>query len=118
MKMSTREERMVVAGTEMVHRLGLSGLEIRYSDDHLPVVWMAIALYENPKLRAQPQVAAALTPADAIYRLLEQLVDGGICTHCRRPTGITRDLHDMPAPELVCWYQYDPELNTFRRGCE
>jgi hypothetical protein len=24
----------------------------------------------------------------------------------------------MPLNESVCWYQWDPEMKTFRRGCE
>jgi hypothetical protein len=53
-----------------------------------------------------------------VLRLCAQVVDGGRCTHCRRPTGLSEDLDAMPLDRLVCWYQWDPELATFRRGCE
>jgi hypothetical protein len=47
------------------------------------------------------------------------LVDGAMCAHCGKPTGLEPTLLvDMPFPEHICWYQYDPELKTFRRGCE
>jgi hypothetical protein len=52
-------------------------------------------------------------------RLLDQTIDGGTCTHCGRPTGVTdRWESSMPLADVVCWQVYDPELRVFRRGCE
>ena len=76
---------------------------------------MMVALYDGGRW----EVAAAANPVRAALRLCEQLVDGGMCTHCNRPAGLEPDSIDaMPLNDLVCWYQYDPELKTFRRGCE
>jgi hypothetical protein len=65
------------------------------------------------------ETAAAMNPVRAILRLCERLIDGSICTHCKRPAGFEPDdITSMPANDFFCWYQYDPELKTFRRGCE
>lgn len=95
-------------------RLGASSFESRYSDDEEPVVWMALAHFPTGKF----EVDAARSPQLAAWRLAERLVDGGHCMHCHRPTGITLDIGQQLAPQLVCWYQYDPELKRFRRSCE
>ena len=55
--------------------------------------------------------------SSAVFRLCDQVIDGGTCTHCNRPTGFTPDLDPMPLDDIVCWYQWDPELSEFRRGC-
>lgn len=117
--LSDSEDVLLRACMELVPRLGASSFETRWSDpehDGSPVVWISIATFERQG-RDVHQVAAALTPARAAFRLLEQLVDGGQCTHCHRPTGITEDFGTMPADRLVCWHQFDPELSKFRRGC-
>jgi hypothetical protein len=65
------------------------------------------------------ETAAAMDPLTACYRLAEQLFDGGTCTHCQRPTGITDDWEaKLPLSDRICWYVYDPENKTFRRSCE
>lgn len=114
MKFSRREQDLLTASIDLVGRTGATSTEIRYSDDQQPVVWMAIASYPDGRW----EVAAGQNPTRALYRLLERLVDGGICTHCQRPTGVDDTLSSMPLGAAVCWYQYDPELKTFRRGCE
>jgi hypothetical protein len=101
------------AAVELIGRTGSEGFQLRYCDEEKPVVWLALAEYGD-----HWEVAAAMAPGTAIFRLCEQLVDGGKCTHCGRPTGVTFDFDPMPVPESVCWYQWDPELATFRRGCE
>ena len=63
-------------------------------------------------------VAASIAPEEAIFRLCDQVMDGGRCAHCHRPCGVARDLEPLPAGEVICWYVYDPELDTYRRGCE
>ena len=108
------EERFL-AGVKMVQRTGSSQFQLRWSDDEQPIVWFAVALYKDGNW----DTAAGRNPWVAVGRLLETLVDGGTCTHCNRPTGLDPDSIDtMPLNDLVCWYQYDPELKTFRRGCE
>lgn len=112
-------ENRLMACVDLVHRTGASGFQLRYSDDEQPVVWMAIAGYANGR-RVEPQyeVGAALAPDRAAFRLVESLVDGGQCQHCKRPTGVDDSWGKMPFDEHVCWYQYDPEIRKFRRGCE
>ena len=111
------DDTLIQACADMFPRLGATSLEVRYSEpehDDSPTVWIAIATFKG----SRPQVAASLTPGEASFRLLEQLVDGGQCRHCKRPTGITLDFDPMPAADAVCWYQFDPELKRFRRSCE
>lgn len=109
------EDPRLVAAVGLIGRTGAKGSQLRYSDEEEPVVWMALADYPT----GQREVAAALDPLRAVLRLCEALVDGGMCVHCRRPAGFEPDsLDSMPMDVLVCWYQWDPELGTFRRGCE
>jgi hypothetical protein len=99
-------------------RLGVQQVQIRYSDEDLPVVWMAVAV--TP---VGMDAAAGLNPNTALRRLAEQLVDGGTCTHCHCPTMIDFDFanartrFNIRTNPPVCWYVHDPELNTFRRSC-
>lgn len=115
------------AAVDLLRRTGQRSFQIRYSDDETPLVWMAVGEWVldehgRPTDGAGKTVydaAAAVDPVRAVLRLCEQTVDGGHCIHCRRPTGFEPDSIDtMPANDLFCWYQYDPELRTFRRGCE
>lgn len=99
-------------------RLGASELQIRYSDDESPIVWMAVAKVAN---RRAPrfEAAAALDPSEAVKRLAAQLIDGGVCVHCGKPTGFESDwtVPDFGTDILVCWVTYDPELDRIRLGC-
>lgn len=113
----------LLACTDLVGRMGAQSFELRYSDDQKPVVWIAIAAFKarrhrNDITRTIHECAAAIDPDRAALRLVEQLGDGGSCTHCKRPTGVSDDWEQMPLDKMVCWYQYDPELKKFRRGCE
>lgn len=108
------EDPRFIPATEMIGRTGAKSFQIRYSDDEVPVVWFAVAVYNE----TQFECAAAPDPIGAVLRLCDQIVDGGMCTHCQRPTGFIADLDPVPLGEVVCWYQWDPELKTFRRGCE
>lgn len=112
----------LVAGVEMIGRTGSTGFEMRWSggpdDDTCGdlVVWTAVATFSKDRAEA----AASLDPVEAVMRLCEQLVDGGQCTHCRRPTSFLPDLDYDPSllEALTCVTAWDPELKTFRRGCE
>lgn len=115
-----------LAAIDLLRRTGSSTFEIRYSEDNEPLVWMAITGWVVNK-KGRPiktgtpnryEAAAALMPEDAIFRLCDLVIDGGTCLHCSRPTGFVPDIDPMPLSDLICWYQYDPELNTFRRSCE
>jgi hypothetical protein len=116
----------LVACVDLIGRTGATDFQIRYSDDEQPVVWIAVAKYRRRAGRDEPtltrhETAAALRPDQAAFRLVEALVDGGQCQHCRKPTGVLDDWSQEPplaALGVVCWYTYDPELKTYRRGCE
>ena len=80
-----------------------------------PLVWIAIAEFKG----APHQVNAGTHPVIALEKLLEQLIDGGTCQHCGRPTSLLTDLADPGLlATIACTYQYDPELKTYRRSCE
>jgi hypothetical protein len=107
-------EQRMLAAVDLIGRTGAGSFQLRYSDDEEPVVWMAVAQHGE-----HYEAAASTHPVRAVLRLAELLIDGGMCTHCGRPAGLEPDDIDaMPLDALVCWYQYDPELHTFRRGCE
>lgn len=102
------------AAIKMIGRTGAQEFQLRYSDDEKPIVWMAVARWGK-----QHEVGASLNPVVACIRLLETVIDGGECAHCHRPSGISDDFSTtMPLDDLVCWYVFDPEMVTFRRGCE
>lgn len=123
------DEGKFLAAVDLVRRTGAAQFQIRYQDDEDPVVWLAVAAYRNMvavgatgrgrRVEVAHEAAAALDPVTAVLRLCDRLVDGAICTHCHRPSGVD-DRFDLgqPLPGIVCWYVYDPELKTFRRGCE
>lgn len=116
----------LVGAVDLLGRTGAKETQVRYCDEEQPVVWMVAALYDvvpvdDPDAAGVEhwEVAAALEPVRAALRLCELVIDGGRCRHCHRPTGLEPDhIETMPFNRAVCWYQWDPELRTFRRGCE
>jgi hypothetical protein len=100
------------AAVDLLARTGADEFRIRYCDEDEPIIWIAQARW-----RGHWEIAAAKHPVRAVFALCDQVIDGGKCTHCHRPTGFAEDLDPMPLPAAVCWYQWDPELATFRRGC-
>lgn len=113
-------EPFFLACVDMIGRSGAKTWELRYSEpEHKgsPVVWVAIAGYTTGGKWAH-LVECSLNPTQAAFKLLEEALDGGTCQHCEKPAGITEHFRGMPVPEAICWYQFDPELATFRRGCE
>lgn len=116
-----------IAGVELIQRTGAKDFRVGWSDedDGPPTVWYAVATYKRPAgtPRWTPgEAAAALDPVRAVLRLCEQLIDGGTCAHCHRPTIFDDNPTDTPIDDLLdamgCVYAWDPELKTFRRGCE
>lgn len=87
---------------------------MRWCEEEEPTIWMAMARWKGTW-----EVAAAMDPNRALFRLCDQVIDGGKCQHCAKPTGFSLEFDGgMPLPEAICWYVYDPELATIRRGCE
>lgn len=97
---------------DMIARTGAAEVQIRYSDDEQPVIWIIAARWDR-----RWEAAGGMTPLTAAFRLCDAVVDGGTCVHCGRGTGFAPDLDPMPLSKIVCWYQWDPELKTFRRSC-
>jgi hypothetical protein len=106
----------LVAALHLLERTGMRQFQLRYDDDEQPTVWMAVGLYKGETF----ECAAAPTPLQAVFRLCDQLIIGGTCTHCQRATGFEEEPlgGPMPLDETICWYRYDPERETFRRSCE
>lgn len=114
-----------MAVVDMVRRTGCAEFQLRYSDDKVPTVWMAVARYRrgpDGRPRATGPVdtfdaGAGPDPYTAVCRLLDQVVDGGTCVHCGRPTGFSDDPEHLPLGDVVCWYQFDPSTAKIVRGC-
>jgi hypothetical protein len=120
------DDPVFMAAVEMIGRTGADTFQIRYCEEEEPTIWMAVVghritadgLLVREGGNERFDAAAGMTPRRAVLRLLDQLIDGGTCVECGRPTGVTEDFEgDMPLPDFVCWYRFDPELATFRRGC-
>lgn len=110
------------AALKLIGRTGAEEFVIRFDepeDDERgqPTVWIALAKYARDG-RDHWMVGAALHPLRAVFSLCDSVVDGGTCVHCRRPTGFAETHESMPLEDRVCWYQWVPEMKTFRRGCE
>lgn len=103
------------AAIAMLRRTGAVQVQIRFSDDEQPVVWVGIAIYPDGHWES----GSGANPATALVRCCERVVDGGTCQHCGRPTGFDDDPAGAgPLDAVLCWYRWDPELATFRRTCE
>jgi hypothetical protein len=109
-----------LAGIDLIGRTGADGFVISYDDANVethPIIWNAVASYQRERGQVF-EVAAGFNPDQAVFRLCERLIDAGSCAHCHRPTGVTDEVDTMPLDTMICWYQFDPELATYRRGCE
>ena len=122
----------IPAALAMIGRTGADEMNIRFSEEPAPVVWIAAAHWPASEVTAPGidgtievpdrwDAAGGMTPWRAVFRLCEAVIDGGTCAHCGRPTMVD----EQPASELLamldgitCAYRYDPELDTFRRSCE
>jgi hypothetical protein len=116
---SEEEMERTTALITMIGRTGAKSTKIQFCEEERPTVWMAVAAYPIEGSDDEIFIAAGdLSPLSAVFCLVEKLVDGGTCQTCRKPTGIVMDIDEMPLGSVVCWYQYDPELKSIRRGCE
>lgn len=103
-----------VAAIDLIHRTGSRGFQIRYDDEQDPVVWVAVGKWGDTY-----EAAGAMTPLKAVMRLLEAAMDGGTCAYCTKPTAVSDNwVSPTIADELICWWLFDPETQTFRRSCE
>lgn len=119
--MTGLDSTFIVAAVDLLGRTGAKETQIRYSDDQEPTIWVTTARWEvhgsGAAIHQVWRTGSGLTPDDALYDLLEDVIDGGVCTHCRRLTQVERDHTEQPILP-VCIYAFDPELKTFRRSCK
>lgn len=109
----------MLAGIDMLRRTGAEEFQVRFQDDPQPTIWFATATYKVANGEVVQEASGAMDPVTAVLRLCETIVDGGMCAHCKKPTGFEpHDITPMPGEQLWCWYQYDPELKKYRRSCE
>lgn len=110
------EDPRMIAAVNLLGRTGMQTFRVGYSpeEDGEPTVWYAVGQWVGNKAEA----AAAMNPVLAILRLCEQVIDGGICIHCKEPTIFVADSDTEFLDKMGCVYAWDPELKTFRRGCE
>lgn len=85
---------------EVLGRTGAANVQVRWSDDEEPTVWLAVAVYHDARWDA----AAAPNPLEALIRLAEQLIDGGMCAHCNRGTMFDPEITPkFKHPQLCVW---------------
>lgn len=111
---------------DLLRRSGARSVQLRYSDDDQPVVWFVVVEHgldvDGHPIReggvVHYETAAALNLLTAVFRLCEQVIIGGTCAHCGRPSSFEETLAPTFWNDELCWYQWDPERSTFRRSCE
>lgn len=112
--MNPEADDRIKAAVDLIGHTGADEFQIRYSpEDEPPITWTAIARW-----RDHWECAAAMNPLDAVFRLCDQVIDGGICQHCKKPSGFEPSMDPMPLNQFVCWYQWDPSTKSFKRGCD
>lgn len=108
------------AAADLVARAGGKKFELGHLEDDVPIHearWWASAVFNGAKVIIDEQPAPAL----ACELLARKLLDGGMCTHCRRVVRIRPDGYVEPAWNLgkgskACgWQRVGP---TWKRGCE
>ena|SRR5436190_7260900 len=120
------EDPRYVAAIDLVRRNGAREIQLRYDDEQNPIVWVAVAGFSiikgKPSGRGKVnahQAGGALSPLEAIFALCRACLDRhGLCVHCGRNTMFDESFESQPLEKFYCWYQWDPEMKTFRRGCE
>jgi hypothetical protein len=102
------------ATLDLLRRMGASEVQIRYDEEQDPIFWLVVGRWGDTY-----EGDTALTPLRAAVRLAERVGDGGVCAFCARPAAVS---DDWRAPTILdehfCWWVYDPETESFRRGCE
>jgi hypothetical protein len=109
----------------LIGHTGATQFETRFSEgeaDGEPTVWMSIATFHLADGDTF-EVAAGANPFESTVRLAEVLIDGGTCRHCQRPSALEPDpeadnLTSFLVNGVFCFYEWDPELELYRRSCE
>jgi hypothetical protein len=116
----------MVAGIKLIERTGARQVQIRYSDDEQPVVWMAVGRWSVGEDgvpvasggREHYEVMAATDPAKAVMRLADQMIDGGLCPNCHQVTTVVHDERGWPLDHVTCAWTYSAERHAYVRGCD
>lgn len=115
---SEAEDPRLTAAIDLIGRTGAQQVQIRYSDDEQPTLWLVAAKFPTDEGWAW-EAAGAKGPLSAALRLLELVLDGGACAHCGKTSGVWEWWEKTPSLHThICWYVLDPELGKFRRSCE
>lgn len=116
-----------IGAIDAIRRTGAVEVQVRYSDDQEPLAWLVIAGHLRDA-RGLPvgrnrepavpvwMVGGGLSATEAAVRCAEQIVDGGQCAHCGRPTALDAD-GDLNLPGF-CMMFWDPASATFKQQCE
>jgi hypothetical protein len=124
-KMAVEDPRYIGA-IELIRRVGAREIQLRYDEEQHPIVWVCTAAFSiingkpsgRGKINAH-QASGGLDPLRAIFALCHICLDRqGVCLHCGRNTMFDENFSPQPLENFYCWYQWDPEMKTFRRGCE
>jgi hypothetical protein len=118
--METEEQSVsdkVMAAIDLIGRTGAKWMQIRFSEDEEPVVWIAVAGYTERGVDGPMQVGAGLDAESAYMALCGALIDGGQCKHCGHRTAFA----DGPERGLslgnVCRTEWDPEKKKYTQSC-
>lgn len=119
------------AALEVLRRTGAIGLQVRFDDSEQPVVWVAVAEFNiGPEGRPIPgdqpgrkhhEAAGATHPIRALFRLVDEVIDGGVCVNCGRVSGFDEDVDPKAKglmDEVVCWWLWDAESKRYVQACQ
>lgn len=124
-KVASKDPRFTAA-IDFLKRMGAREFQIRYDDEQEPIVWVAVSGFSiiNGKISGRGktnahQCGSGFDPLRAIFNLMASSLNfKGHCNHCGRNTMFDENFGEVPMDDVFCWYQWDPETKTFRRGCE
>lgn len=77
------DEDAFFAGLNLIGRTGAKQTEFGYLYDNVPVeqaAWWAKAQYQGVRVTVENRAG----PVEAVEALARKLLNGGMCTHCRR----------------------------------
>jgi len=107
------------ATVDMIGRTGAKNLQIGYLDEIKPTAWVAMATFDRGH-----KTGSGLSLPEALWVLLEGLVDGGVCQHCHKvttllaPTEITGHPASVALSAATCVYTYREDVKAIRPGCQ
>lgn len=132
------------AAIDLLRATGAKEVDVRFSGagpqgKDWPVVW-SVVYVPDERLGMAPgsfDCASAPNPELAALRLCAHLIDGGVCTHCGKPSvfedGTNTDFYtdgklmrmkndengeSLPVASVFCVYAYEPGLGKFIRSCD